>query len=778
MSRAHLSSPPRSRLPRLGLLVGLISGLASGETGSSGEAHPGERSRARREIGELLVVERGCGHCHVLESPGGTSRNLPARSAGDLASRSRLLAEAHLREFIEKSHPGRTVRQVPRTLEPLSNPESDRLSGSLIGFLLGDRDRREAAPLTLPPERVRELVEKGRELYHGVGCVACHLPEPGVRPANLPESAALPAPTNSGVTPGHRTSRFTPAGLRTFLAGSPSHAGVTHEPRIPLEPDEIEALATYLLRELPGDTTSSPPPTARDPGASSGPLDARLSCRACHRPQGEEAKSTRPGSRLEARSLSEKRGCLAASPPPSVPDFGLTDLEREQIVEALTAPLEEGREFGTPVHPEAVRFELELRGCLQCHVRDGEGGPDPGRSAFFGSSLAQADLGDEGRLPPPLTGVGGKLLPHVLESVLRGEDRLRPYLRTRMPDFGPSLAARLGALLKEVDLPRDRVEPERVGRNARGRQLVGSKGLSCITCHALNGQRSTGIPGLDLGRLGDRLHPRWFREFLLSPGAYRPETRMPSFFDVELDEETLVPVGEIPAAVYRDLDSIWVYLLESDHTRLPEGLEKKGSFELRPVDRPLVFRTFIEGAGLHAIAVGHPEGVHLAFDARHCRPALLWTGRFLDAESTWADRFNPPAVPLGEGIVKWPRDVLVLRASPKKGSPPEPPRFRGYRIPPVGHPVFEYQRAGWSVEETFRPRTEKTLSWRITIHGEGVPLALDLRPSRNGDRRARLRLLELTLDGRPASVETPRPAENPRPLDFEERLELELEVSP
>ena len=54
----------------------------------------------------------------------------------------------------------------------------------------------------------------------------------------------------------------------------------------------------------------------------------------------------------------------------------------------------------------------------------------------------------------------------------------------------------------------------------------------------------------------------------------------------------------------RQIDSIWVYLNEFEQTRLPEGLEKKGSFVLKPGKRPIVFRTFMEGAGTHAIAIG------------------------------------------------------------------------------------------------------------------------------------------------------------------------------
>ena len=96
----------------------------------------------------------------------------------------------------------------------------------------------------------------------------------------------------------------------------------------------------------------------------------------------------------------------------------------------------------------------------------------------------------------------------------------------------------------------------------------------------------------------------------------------------------------------RQIDSLWVYLNELDQSRLPEGLERKGNYELKPPGRPMVFRTFMKQAGLAAIAVGFPDGRHVAFDATQVRWALGWKGRFLDAEGTWDDRFTPLASPL------------------------------------------------------------------------------------------------------------------------------------
>ena len=50
--------------------------------------------------------------------------------------------------------------------------------------------------------------------------------------------------------------------------------------------------------------------------------------------------------------------------------------------------------------------------------------------------IGEADLGDEGRLPPHLTGVGDKLQPEWLREVLLNKGTARSYMATRMPQFG------------------------------------------------------------------------------------------------------------------------------------------------------------------------------------------------------------------------------------------------------------------------------------------------------------------------------------------------------
>jgi len=238
----------------------------------------------------------------------------------------------------------------------------------------------------------------------------------------------------------------------------------------------------------------------------------------------------------------------------------------------------------------------------------------------------------------------------------------------------------------------------KVGRNKYGRDLMGVKGLNCITCHQLAGRKSLGIQALDLASAPARLRPEWFRDYLINPAAFRPGTRMPSFW----------PEGKAVSPIFgrnteRQIDSLWVYLNELGQTRLPEGLEKKGDFELKPDKRPIVFRTFMEGAGTHAIAIGFPSDVHAAFDSEAVGWTTLWRGKFLDAESTWDDRFTPLAKPLGTNIIQLPAGPTVGLLQEGKPWPQGGLQFRGYRLAKDGTPTLLYRHGKTDITDTLSP---------------------------------------------------------------------------
>lgn len=650
--------------------------------------------------GELLLGELGCVNCHQAD-PSAADR-LTTRQAPRLEGIKHRVQVGYLERWVANPQavkPGTVMPHVARDHRVATR----RQDGEAIAqFLLSL-----AAP-NQPPAVAPGDQERGRQLFHTVGCVACHAPESNFVPPRVvgKEMAEITAPS---VPLGEPAQKFTFCGLVHFLADPLSMRPSARMPRLPLVGQEASDVAIYLLRDASDSVAEAAASMELQPDLVERGRRrfVELGCAACHRVEenGKPLEST-----LEAKPLSQlasapAEGCLAQSPPAGVPDYGLNDEQRAALAAALRRlPRTATPSLSTQSPADRAQRWMMALNCFACHPRDGLGGPEPARKAFF--ETTGTDLEDEGRLPPTLSGVGRKLVPHALEAVLLGKNAVRPYMLTRMPNFGAVHAANFSRWFTAADLTED-IEPtprdgreNLVGRNMWGRALMGITGLNCISCHDLRGHKSLGIGAMDLANAPKRLRPEWFRDYLRDPPRFRPGTRMPAFWP---EGEPLVPGNGGTTA--RQIDSIWVYLNEIDQSRLPEGMEDKGNFELKPVERPIVFRTFIEGVGTHAIAAGFPKGLNAAFDAKTVCWSLFWKGRFLDAESTWDDRFTPLTKPLGEALLHLPASFAFHLAAAEAGvaDPPLVATFGGYRLDKHGVPTFLYHFQGLAVEDRIAP---------------------------------------------------------------------------
>ena len=106
--------------------------------------------------------------------------------------------------------------------------------------------------------------------------------------------------------------------------------------------------------------------------------------------------------------LATTTGCLAEQVTGRAPRFGLNALQRSSLAMAIKTRTSE-----SPA--EKVHRSLATWNCYSCHQRDKLGGVEDVRNATFES--LQKEMGDEGRLPPTLTGVGDKLRPEWLQHV-------------------------------------------------------------------------------------------------------------------------------------------------------------------------------------------------------------------------------------------------------------------------------------------------------------------------------------------------------------------------
>ena len=104
-------------------------------------------------------------------------------------------------------------------------------------------------------------------------------------------------------------------------------------------------------------------------------------------------------------------GCLDETPAAGLPHYALSPAQRTALLAYL--PVRATR--ASPA--QSATDTLKVLNCVACHERDGQGGPDAARKPYF---LGDHNLGDTGRFPPPLTGIGRKLQPEWLAQALAG----------------------------------------------------------------------------------------------------------------------------------------------------------------------------------------------------------------------------------------------------------------------------------------------------------------------------------------------------------------------
>lgn len=603
----------------LAVLTGALAAAESAPVVFGFHQIPTNTPQSQRLAGVVLLTELGCLNCHQS----GAALSVTGGKLGPDLRRTGDYKDGYLESWLAAPHRVKPGTTMPDLLAGFSPPERERTAADLAAYL------RALTPVESATEALpKPDAAQGAALYHSIGCVACHQPfQPPPASESNPANAKQSPPTLPSVPLGPLDAKYTLQRLAEFLRDPHAARPAGRMPSFGLSLAEADNLSAWLLQNEPPKREVKIATASRGDAVVGRAHFQTLRCAACHELPGD------PQSKAQTKPLAElrwdtPRGCVSPTPQMGVPHFALSSQQLESLRAAVTA-----HSAGPLNEPERLQAGVLALGCTACHVRNGLGGPESARAAYF-DGLGD-DLGDEGRFPPRLSHAGYKFLPPALTGIVATGIKLRPYLKTRMPAFGGSLATPLAAAFEQCDLPPDLKPLEQRGRNEKGRQLLGTSGMSCITCHPLNGHKSLGIASVDLAKTIGRLRPEWLLDFMVNPAAFNPGTRMPAFWpDAKRDK------------VWPDVDAIRVYLLEAAQSRLPEGLKQSQSYELIPRERPIVFRTFMREAGMQAVAVGFPQGVHAAFDAETSTWALAWKGKFLDAEPTWFERANPPVSPL------------------------------------------------------------------------------------------------------------------------------------
>ena len=660
--------------------------------------------------GLLLLNELNCVGCHAPpESLKDTLSGRPGSHLHDLAGR---LSPTDTELWIRNP---RFIKNGTLMPSLFAGPDRDLEEiAALKHYLLSLK--KPQAEQSDAPEIPQGNVDEGQRLFHRIGCIACHAPANDYRPEHIEEGVELELVGLPSV-PLALAERYPLEALAKFLLDPAAHRPAGRMPDMKLSPGEAADLALYLKSgpkdEIPEelqeamksiDGTSGADgefvldPALVDRGQA---LFAEKNCLSCHGSVQPEVKPKAAKPLVELRAEGG-HGCLSEKPVGNaMPWYYLDEVQRNAIVLALKKlPELEAQPHDTF---ERIDFTLTAMNCYACHDRDGKGGPELAREVYFDFNATGAQsLGRWGNLPPPLDKVGRKLTREWIEKIVTAHGgEVRPYVAVRMPRFEKAQVEKLLADFAVADVREPPVEIDVSGlpkhqRGHIGRDLMGvsAGGLGCVTCHGLKDAKSLGAPVINLTHTIERLQPAYFKELLLEPQETQPGTLMPPMF-----------AGRKRAD--QEVEQIWTYLKELDQRRLPDGLLKADNFELKPGEegKAITFRTFVEGVGSHAVAVGYPQGLNVGFDSETCRWRIAWQGRFIDAMSTWDDRFCSPAKPLGEKVVE------LAWKLPAEGEV----EFLGFKLDPkTAAPTFMYQVGGQRYEDRAVPDGTTKLKRTVT----------------------------------------------------------------
>ncbi len=679
----------RFGLALLGCALGLVfTGIAAAAPVIPGLA--GKHPLSEGEVGHLLMGELRCAACHTAkELP-----TVPERAAPDLTDVGGRVTPDFLRRFLaspDSAHHGSTM---PDLLAGEPAEARAEIAEALTHFLIAQSPNRYAATAVDGKDAAA-----GKVLFHSVGCVTCHAPR---------DETGKEMPRDGAVVLGHVPSKYSPASLAAFLFQPTRARPSGRMPDMKLTPAESEAVAGYLRGP------ATPKATPLEPQEKLVALGKahfqRLNCAACHKLG--DIPAAKPAVAFTTADVT--RGCLSQTPGKS-PRFSLSESQVKAIRAALAT------KGAAASEKSKLGLTLTTFNCVGCHTRDDFGGVSEDVEAFFTSS--EKELGEDARIPPPLTLVGAKLQSVTMKKVLFDGDGVRPYMTTRMPQFGepnlrhlPDLFARLDRVKPVAfDLPkpegRTAAEREREKQmRAAGRELIGDKGLGCVACHTFNG-KAAGKTGIDLLTTTQRLQPDWFYRFVIDPNAYRPRIVMPTSWPKGEAMHKKILNGDTRGQI----EAMWYYLTLGTSAPDPSGIQRVDTI-LNATDAARTYRGRSSVAGYRGIAVGFPEKLNYAFNAETGTLTAVWRGDFIrvNRSGQGSGNFTPAGkvVPLPQDVsfhaladetAAWPLRPVTTKDAPENPDPLYPKnlgyQFQGYHTDDASVPTFMYRSGKIGIED-------------------------------------------------------------------------------
>lgn len=620
--------------------------------------------------GIVLLKERNCSACHKDDV---TQSQLADKQAPKLLLAANRISPQFMQRFIANPLHVKPGTTMPDVMSGLASQERQAAAKEITHYLTSLSYRRFA----LQPIDSKAAA-RGRDVFHTVGCVACHSPR---------DDGSVELLAKTSVPLGAIQNKYNLDGLVAFLKNPLEVRPSGRMPKMQLTHWDAIDVASYLLSGPRDDSLSKPfevdPTLARQGKVRFN----KLGCQQCHNTGSTDVTPTS----LPLSKVRPDRGCLSDERG-SWPQFSLSAPQRKAIQSTLR------RESNKLSKQDQIAVTLTAFRCVNCHQRDELGGVTAERNPHF--KTANPNLGPQGRMPPTLTGVGAKLNPKWMRQVLVSGRTIRPYVLTRMPQYGAENVEHLVDLFQDVDqLPpvefatfKDQKEMRKIGG-----EMVGTGGLNCIVCHTFQLKKAANMPAVDLTEMAERLQKDWFYNYMRNPQRLSQNTIMPSFWPGGRAMRRDILEGN------RDLqvEALWQYLLDGRQARTPRGLIRE-PLELLATDEAVMLRRSYPGIGKRGIGVGYPNQVNLAYDAEQMRLAMIWQGKFADPGGVWRSQGHGRVRPLGDSLIQFaPGPDLDDLEKPwivDEGRPPNHD-FKGYSLDAKFRPRFKYRFAGISIDD-------------------------------------------------------------------------------
>lgn len=335
----------------------------------------GDSSQYLATGGFLLIQELGCVACHAAPR-GWVNALAPSHGGASVEVMSRGLEYPELWLAIRNPPTFRNGARMPELFAHASrDPDHIVALASYLHLAFHEEVAGNAPP---PPGEAAKEGDPavGRELYHRVGCIACHAPE-------VPEGEEEPNVNSISLGVAEVCEPEMVAGI---LSGGRNH------PDFQLAPQERADLVAYL--QTPGGTEVGVDPAllAGEPvpglvGEGSR-LFQEMRCVSCHEGGKPKAPSQAPVRLPGLITLRAGEGCVSLTPEMGIPYFGLSSLQREAIAMAL-ARLAEDPSGDAWTEEEAIDLRLEARNCYACHTWREKGGLEGARAALMGGQARE-----------------------------------------------------------------------------------------------------------------------------------------------------------------------------------------------------------------------------------------------------------------------------------------------------------------------------------------------------------------------------------------------------